>query len=220
MRFAFYVSGKANRLIRYLEQATVENKELIKVIISEYQVSIELEKVLKESNIPVVIYEYKNLPGKNNQEKNRILSQRMMETLDQYGIDYCFSFGAHILSGDLLEKYKYKIINFHPSILPMYPGKNAIDQAVEAGNTFLVGNTAHFIDSGVDTGPIIMQSVIPLQAFLNNENNYDIVLDIQIEMLKQLIVILKEELIKVENDRVIIKGAEYRDFMIFPTVKL
>lgn len=47
----------------------------------------------------------------------------------------------------------------------MFPGIKAIDQASDYGNVLLVGNTAHFIDSGVDTGPIIMQSVIPIMNF-------------------------------------------------------
>lgn len=97
-------------------------------------------------------------------KKNLELSNNLLQVLREYEIDYCFSFGAHILKGKLLEEYENRIINFHPSLLPAYPGIKSIDRAI-ADKVNLLGNTVHFIDAGMDTGPIIMQSVIPSVAF-------------------------------------------------------
>ena len=86
--------------------------------------------------------------------------------------------------GKLLEAYRNKIINFHPSLLPSYPGLNAIDKAIE-GNSLLLGNTAHFIDEKVDTGPIIMQSILPISLF----NHYEDVLSLQIPCYFRLLMV-------------------------------
>ena len=99
----------------------------------------------------------------------------------------------------------------------MYKGLNAIDQAVSNGNTFLLGNTAHFIDEGVDTGKIIMQSVIPTKVFTES-GNYDSVLDLQIDMLKQLIYVIENDLLIVNGESVEIRNAEYTVSNIYPRI--
>lgn len=218
MNIGFYISGKSNRLFKFLKQANSAVIQMIKVVISDYEMENGLQALLENLKIHYVVYEYKHLAGKDNKEKNRTFSNHMKQELDAYVIDYCFSFGKHLLSGELLEAYQYRLINFHPALLPMYPGTRSIDQAVDHGNTFLVGNTAHFIDSGMDTGIIIMQSAIPLQAFLF-EKDYDVVLDMQIEMLNQLIQVLVEERLTVEDGRTFIKGADYSRGAIYPRIE-
>ena len=151
-------------------------------------------------------------------EKNILFSNCMKKVFDNNKIDYCFSFGSHILSGEILKTYRNRIINFHPSILPMYPGLYAIDQAVKDEKSFLIGNTAHFIDEGIDSGPIIMQSVLPIQAFCDSKGNYDLVLDLQVEMMKKIIKLLSENKIIEKENKIIILGADYNKSFIFPVV--
>lgn len=213
MNYGFYISGGSDRLKKFLLQKGVLYSN-IKVIISEYEIEKELKKILDEKNIKVVLYEYGNL-GTTNKERNLKFSNCLLVELRKYKIDFCFSFGSHILSGELLHEYKYKIVNFHPALLPMYPGRKAIDQAVDDNRALLVGNTAHFIDEGVDTGPIIMQSVIPLQSFLNS-NNYEVVLDLQIHMLNQLIEIFEKKCLEIIDNKVSIIGADYNSSFTFP----
>ncbi len=217
MRYAFYISGKGTRLLRYLLQFENEEKSNIKLVVSDGILNDALKKVLLKLHIPAIVFEYKKLPGRDRREKNKYLSNKILEALENNYIDYCFSFGSHILLGELLEKYKNRLINFHAAILPMYPGIAAIDQAVQAGNTFLVGNTAHFIDEGLDTEKIIMQSVIPLESYFENKD-YDIVLDLQIEMIKQLIRVLDENRLIIKDGRVKILGADYSRSNIYPKI--
>jgi phosphoribosylglycinamide formyltransferase-1 len=86
--------------------------------------------------------------------------------------------------------YKNRIINFHPSILPAYLGLKSIDQAI-SDKANLLGNTVHFISSGVDTGSIILHSVIPAVAF--DEGGYDAILDIQIDMLYKVLIYCRQQ---------------------------
>ena len=65
-----------------------------------------------------------------------------------------------ILSADFINKWHHKIINIHPALLPSFPGMHGQKQAVEYG-TKVAGCTVHFVDAGTDTGPIILQKVVP-----------------------------------------------------------
>lgn len=68
-----------------------------------------------------------------------------------------------ILKAPMLEAFPRRIINIHPSLLPQYPGKDAIPQALAAGET-VTGCTVHYVDAGVDTGEIIAQSQVAVEA--------------------------------------------------------
>ena len=138
VNFAFYVSGRASRLRKFLEKAKSENLENIKLVLSDEPENTDLEKLLKERNIRWVTVNYTELDG----DKNLKLSNELLMWLEKYKVDYCSSFGAHILKGDILRVYENRIINFHPSLLPMYPGKRAIDRAVQEERAMLLGNTA------------------------------------------------------------------------------
>jgi len=160
MRISFYVSGSAGRLRKILKQAPKATLELIKIVVCDNLRNEDLHQLLSEHNIKMVSFDYKTLHS-DKKKRSEVLSDTLNSLFKENEIDYCFCFGDHILKGQLLKDYKNKIINFHPSILPMFPGLNAIDQALDAGAK-LLGNTAHFIDEGIDTGPIIMQNTVPV----------------------------------------------------------
>lgn len=215
MNLAFYISGKSTRLRKYLAQANSEQLSKIKLVYSDDVIDDQLRKLLSSLSVQLIEVTYKNLPGNTTKEKNKVLSEKMLSAFLNMSIDYCISFGSHILTKELLGAYKNRIINFHPSILPMFPGLNSLDQAREYGNVLLVGNTAHFMDLGVDSGPIIMQSVTTIQMFLA-ENDYDLVLDLQIPMLNRIIEALNNNDIEVKDRQVVIKSANYNLNHIYP----
>lgn len=66
-----------------------------------------------------------------------------------------------ILTEEFIRKYKYRIVNIHPALLPSFPGTHAQKQAWAYG-VKLSGCTVHFVDEGVDTGPVILQKVVPV----------------------------------------------------------
>ncbi|MDR0845949.1 MAG: phosphoribosylglycinamide formyltransferase [Lactobacillales bacterium] len=90
--------------------------------------------------------------------------QAIVDLLDQYEIDYVILAGyMKIISETLLNAYEGKIVNIHPAYLPEFPGAHGIEDAWEAGVT-QSGVTVHYVDSGVDTGPIIAQERVPILA--------------------------------------------------------
>jgi phosphoribosylglycinamide formyltransferase 1 len=90
--------------------------------------------------------------------------------LSQQGVEFIVLAGYMRLIGSvLLEKFEGKIVNIHPSLLPAFPGKDAIGQAVKAG-VKVTGVTIHYVDAGMDTGPIIAQQAIEIQEGDKKEN--------------------------------------------------
>lgn len=214
-KFGFYISGKSGRLKKFIEQADRTICESIEIVISEYNIESGLRELLEKKDITYKVFDYKML-GSTNSERNSELSDILLRELSENKIDYCFSFGSHILSGKLLVEYCNRIINFHPSLLPLYPGMKAVDKAVnDSRSLLLIGNTAHFIDEGVDSGPIIMQSVIPMQAF-DDTKDYNVILDLQIDMLNQIVEIIDKDCLLIQDGKVRIKNADYSRSAIFP----
>jgi len=66
-----------------------------------------------------------------------------------------------VLKGDFLRAFEGRIVNIHPSLLPSFPGLEAWKQALENG-VKITGCTVHFVDAGVDAGPIIGQQAVPV----------------------------------------------------------
>jgi len=201
MRFAFYVSNKATRLKKFLlkNKKNISLIKQIKFVLIDNINNKELKTIC--NSLGIKIYEI-NLDKIKNE--NEYVSEYFLDKLVLHKVDYAFIFCNRILRGKILSAYKNKIINFHPSLLPSYKGLNAIDQAVK-DNAFLLGNTAHFINEKLDSGPIIMQNIVPFVKY----KNYDDILDNQTTMLEQIIVWLKENRLIIDNDRVIVKNANY-----------
>ena len=90
--------------------------------------------------------------------------ERLAEILTDLRPDYIFLAGfMKIISADLVSEFEGRMVNVHPALLPRYPGLNAIERAYAAGDATL-GVTIHYVDAGVDTGPIIAQRSIERAA--------------------------------------------------------
>jgi len=74
----------------------------------------------------------------------------------------CLAGFMRIISPQFIRKYKNRILNMHPALLPAFPGIDAQKQAIEFGAKFS-GCTVHFVDEGVDTGPVIIQAIVKVK---------------------------------------------------------
>jgi len=68
-----------------------------------------------------------------------------------------------LLSPEFVARFRNRVINVHPALLPAFPGIDAVQQAIDHGSK-ITGVTVHFVDEGVDSGPIIMQRPVPVAA--------------------------------------------------------
>jgi len=119
-------------------------------------------KIAQKMGIKTEVIESKNFKGSRWQYDKKIIS-----TLENSGVTpknglVCLAGFMRIISPEFVKKYKNRIINIHPALLPSYPGLDAQKQAIDNGAKYS-GCTVHFVDSGVDTGPIILQLVVKVR---------------------------------------------------------
>ncbi len=88
----------------------------------------------------------------------------MGEWIESRGADLVVLAGyMQLLSAAFIARFRNRVVNIHPALLPAFPGLDAIGQALEAG-VETTGVTVHFVDEGVDTGPPILQREVPVPA--------------------------------------------------------
>ena len=95
-------------------------------------------------------------------KKRAEFDAEVAELLRRHQVDYvCLAGYMRLLSPEFVAAFPNRILNIHPSLLPAFPGLHAQRQALEYGARFS-GCTVHFVDAGLDTGPIILQAVVPV----------------------------------------------------------
>lgn len=110
--------------------------------------------------VETVILDPKTFPSKMDYEKE------ILTKLKRANVEWIVLSGYMRIVGEtLLDPYAGKIVNVHPSLLPSFPGKDAVGQALDAG-VKVSGVTIHYVDEGIDSGPIIAQE--PVTVFSND----------------------------------------------------
>ena len=85
------------------------------------------------------------------------------DALEHYGVDLVVLAGyMRVVTPAFLDRFPYKVVNLHPSLLPAFPGDSAIADALAYGAR-VTGVTVHFVDEGVDTGPVILQEALDIE---------------------------------------------------------
>ena len=131
------------------------------IVISNKQDAKGLE-IAQKLGVKVAVIESKGFKGDRWDYDKKIV-----ETLTKNGVTpknglVCLAGFMRIISPEFVKRYKNRIINIHPALLPSFPGLDAQKQALEYGAKY-TGCTVHFVDSGVDTGPIILQAVVEVK---------------------------------------------------------
>ncbi|TWD95652.1 formyltetrahydrofolate-dependent phosphoribosylglycinamide formyltransferase [Neobacillus bataviensis] len=109
------------------------------------------------AKIPSFIFQAKDYTSKEAYE------QAILTELKRYDVDFIVLAGyMRLIGSTLLGAYQGRIVNIHPSLLPAFPGKDAIGQAL-AAKAMWSGVTIHYVDEGMDTGPIIIQERVRLE---------------------------------------------------------
>lgn len=129
----------------------------ISLVISNKRDAYALKRAEK-AGIPSLVLNHKDYGSR--EEFDRAVS----EALESNKIDIvCLAGYMRILSSEFVKKWHGRLLNIHPSLLPRHPGLNAQKQCLEAGDRES-GCTIHFVDEGMDTGPIILQERVPVTA--------------------------------------------------------
>lgn len=155
-RIVVFISGRGSNFMaihREIEKGNI-NGEILAVI-SDNPDAGGLSYA-REKSIPCAIFE------KKKEEKRSQYFERVMSYLDELKVDLILLAGfMRVLSENIVKRYRNRIMNIHPALLPSFPGESAQRQAFEYG-VKISGCTVHFVDEGVDTGPIIFQEAVPV----------------------------------------------------------
>ena len=116
-------------------------------------------KIAQKLGVKTEVIESKGFKGSRWQYDQKIISTLAKNGVTQKNGLVCLAGFMRIISPEFVKKYKNKIINIHPALLPSFPGLDAQKQAVEYGAKYS-GCTVHFVDTGVDSGPIILQKMV------------------------------------------------------------
>ena len=117
--------------------------------------------IAKRLGVQTEVIDSRDFKGKRLQfDKNVISVLKKYKVTPTNGL-VCLAGFMRIISPYFIKAYKNKILNIHPAILPAFPGLDAQKQAIDSGAKFS-GCTVHFVDEGVDSGPIIIQEIVKI----------------------------------------------------------
>lgn len=156
VKIAVLVSGRGSNLqaiIDSIEKGYIKNAT-INVVISNKANAYALERA-RNHGINAVFLD----PGEYDRDE---YDRAILNILNRYDTDLLLLAGYfRILGNEIIQVYRNRIMNIHPSLLPAFKGLHAQKQAFEYG-VKVAGCTVHFVDEGLDSGPIILQKCVPV----------------------------------------------------------
>jgi phosphoribosylglycinamide formyltransferase-1 len=203
VNLAILISGRGSNMGAILN--AIAKKEILNVdkvlVISNKKDSVGLDVAKNHFGVPTEIIVDNDLSS--NQFDNKVV-----QVLKSYDINpanglICLAGFMHILGPYIVDMYKHAIMNIHPSLLPSFKGLHAQKQAIDAG-VKISGCTVHFVDTSIDTGPIILQKCVPV---FDSDNEHDLADRILIEehkIYKDSINLFINNKLKIESNRVFI----------------
>ena len=204
INIAVLISGRGSNL-----------KAIIDAIKSGYLDKVDLKVVVANKDAPGLQYakEFgcsyhvvpRIVPGKKISKEEH--DRKVMEVLEKYDIDLIALAGYdQIIQKEFVNRYKWKIMNIHPSLLPSFGGtlhgqKDALDYGVK-----ISGCTVHFVEEDVDTGPIIIQAAVPVKDDDTPETLVNRILEHEHIIYPKAIKLFSENRLKIVGRKVIVKG--------------
>lgn len=163
LKVAVCVSGGGTNLqaiIDAVENGTITNTE-IKVVISNNKNAYALERAKKHGIEAVCV-------SPKEYESRTLFNTAFLATLDAYNVDLVVLAGfLVVIPPEMIAKYRNRIINVHPSLIPAFCGTGFYGLKVHEGalerGVKVTGATVHFVDEGTDTGPIILQKAVCIE---------------------------------------------------------
>lgn len=201
LKLCVLVSGRGSNLqsiIDNIESGVLKGKAQIALVISNKPDAFALERA-KKHNIETLVVDSKKIKDKKAYESKIIGAIKAKKV----GL-ICLAGYMRILSPEFVQTFKHKIINIHPALLPAFPGLHVQKKALDYGVT-ISGCTVHFVDEGCDTGPIIIQSAVPVMENDTEETLSARILEQEHKIYPQAIRMIAEDKLTIVGRRVVLK---------------
>ena len=200
MRVAILASGNGSNFQSIIDAASrdeLPNCNIILLIVNKEE-AYAIERAKKHKINYKIIESYNKKREEFDQEVLDVLRENNIEIIVLAGF-------MRILSKAFIEEYKNKIINIHPSLLPSFPGAHAHRDAIRAGAKES-GCTVHIVDEGVDTGPIIMQQSVTVDANDDEDTLASKILPLEHYIFPKALHLLTSGKLEINKGKVIIKS--------------
>ncbi|MDQ1183664.1 phosphoribosylglycinamide formyltransferase [Agrobacterium larrymoorei] len=199
-RVVVFISGSGSNMVALAEACRDPDFPAeIACVISDKPTAGGLAKA-QGFGIPTLVFERKNYASKSEHEG------AILAALGELAPDIiCLAGYMRLISGEFIAPYEGRIINIHPSLLPLFPGLHTHQRAIDSGMK-ITGCTVHFVTEGMDEGPIIGQAAVPVIAGDTAEGLAARVLTVEHKLYPLSLKLLAEGKVRVESGKVVRNG--------------
>jgi phosphoribosylglycinamide formyltransferase-1 len=159
LNLGILISGRGSNMEAILKSIKKKNIPINPAIVISNKPDAKGLRIAQKLGVKTEVIESKGFKGSRAEYDKKIIAVLTKNGVTQKNGLVCLAGFMRIISPEFVKKYKNKMINIHPALLPSFPGLDAQKQAVMHGAKFS-GCTVHFVDSGVDTGAIILQKMV------------------------------------------------------------
>ncbi len=202
LRVGVLVSGRGSNLQAIID-ATEAGKldAAVVVVISDVADAYALERA-RRHGIPPVFVDPKASGSRE------AFDERLISILTEHQVELlCLAGYMRVLTPGFIHRFRNRIMNIHPALLPSFPGLHVQRKGLQHGVKFS-GCTVHFADEGVDTGPIIIQAVVPVFDDETEETLAARILKYEHQIYPRAIQLYAEQRLYIEGRHVFCKGSE------------
>ncbi|MDD3803975.1 MAG: phosphoribosylglycinamide formyltransferase [bacterium] len=197
-KIAIFISGRGSNMESLLKKSLSDNLPVQFIVVSDNPKANGL-KIAENIGVKTIVLENCSDGWKLTDEN----SEKIEQIIKEHNISLVLLAGfMRIIPKQLIEKFPSTFVNIHPSLLPSFKGKNAQRDAFEYG-VKISGCTVHFVDSGVDTGPIIMQKGVDISSCINIEEAKNEILKAEHELYYEALKLLLSSKYTIIGRRVI-----------------
>ena len=162
LNLGILISGRGSNMESILKSIKKKKIPIKPAVVISNKPDAKGLKIAKKLGVNVEVIESKGFKGTRWQYDKKVIS-----ILTKYGVTQknglvCLAGFMRIISPEFVKKYKNRIINIHPALLPAFPGLDSQKQALEYGAKYS-GCTVHFVDAGMDTGAVIIQAIVEIK---------------------------------------------------------
>jgi phosphoribosylglycinamide formyltransferase 1 len=198
LRVAVLVSGAGTNLQAILDRLHGRDGVEIVGVVSNKPEAMALERA-REAGVDTAVFEPANHADRAARD------DAIRDWLTERDVDLIVLAGyMELLSGEFVGRFRNRIVNVHPALLPAFPGLDAVGQALEHG-VQVTGVTVHFVDEGVDSGPIILQRAIEVPYTRERSQLEDEIHRVEHELLPRAIRLIADGAVRIdaENPRLV-----------------
>lgn len=201
MKIAVLCSGRGSNFLNLLmdhEKGSIPNAEFVAMLTDNKDAGAL--NVAREFEVPTLV-----VPRSAYHANRDGFERRLLEVLEPYSPELIVLAGfRRVLGNVFLDAFPNKVVNIHPALLPAFPGHEVWEKEVEYG-VKLAGATVHFVDAGVDSGPIIIQGAVPVLDNDTAETLSERILTIEHWLLPKAVALITSGRVEISGRKVIIK---------------